>query len=324
MTKLTTRAYKKGTIFVEDFALEDVSEYVKDKSNTVWIDFLSPKHKDLVALAEELDLHELAVEDALHAHQRPKVDYYESHLFLACHAVSMNKDDGTLAISEINAFVKGNCLITVRKDEAFSMESVFARWNLIPQNGVNVSFLLYGLLDVVIDGYLDILLEFDDYYDEIGESIFEESDIDLMHQKEWFNMRRSLVQFHRLIISMREAVNILMRREHNVISDEMLPYFHDVYDHIIRASESTDTLRDIVSTIIDTNITLRDYRQNQIMKNVTSWAAIIAIPTLITGYYGMNVPFPGYESHNGVWVASGLIITMSLALFWTFRKNDWL
>ena len=98
-------------------------------------------------------------------------------------------------------------------------------------------------------------------------------------------MRRALVQFHRLVVPMREAVSGLMRREHTAVAEELYPYYQDVYDHILRVSESTDALRDLVSTIVETNLSLRDYRQNQVMKKVTSWAAIIAVPTLITGYY---------------------------------------
>ena len=107
-------------------------------------------------------------------------------------------------------------------------------------------------------------------------------------------MRQALEPFHRLVVPMREAVSGLMRREHGDRSTRRsIPYYQDVYDHVLRVSESTDALRDLVSTIVETNLSLRDYRTNQIMKKVTSWAAIIAVPTLITGCYGMNVPYPG-------------------------------
>ena len=108
-----------------------------------------------------------------------------------------------------------------------------------------------------------------------------------------------MVRFHRLVVPMREAVSSLMRREHAAVSEELYPYYQDVYDHILRVSESTDSLRDLVSTIVETNLSLRDYRQNQIVKKVSSWAAIIAVPALITGYYGMNVPYPGSGKHLG-------------------------
>ncbi len=98
---------------------------------------------------------------------------------------------------------------------------------------------------------------------------------------------------------MREAVSSIMRRENAGVSEELYPYFQDVYDHILRVSESSDSLRDLVSSLVETNISLRDYRQNQIVKKVSSWAAIIAVPALITGYYGMNVPYPGSGAHVG-------------------------
>src|SRR5690606_31414170 len=115
-------------------------------------------------------------------------------------------------------------------------------------------------------------------------------------QRHWFEMRRSLVRFHRLVVPMREAISGLMRRENAIVGADLLPYYQDLYDHILRVSESSESLRDLVSTIVETNLSLRDYRQNLVMKKVTSWAAIVAVPTLITGFYGMNVPYPGSGS----------------------------
>jgi magnesium transporter len=137
-------------------------------------------------------------------------------------------------------------------------------------------------------------------------------------------MRRSLVRFHRLVMPMRETVNGLMRREHPAVAAELLPYYQDVYDHVLRVSESTDALRDLVGTIVDANLALRDYRTNQIMKKVTSWAAIIAVPTLITGYYGMNVPYPTSGETAGVVVSAVLMVLMAVGLYGVFKKKDWL
>jgi magnesium transporter len=137
-------------------------------------------------------------------------------------------------------------------------------------------------------------------------------------------MRRALVRFHRLAVPMREAVSTLMRREHDFVPDELYPYYQDLYDHILRVSESTDSLRDLVSTIVETNISLRDFRQNQVMKKVTSWAAIVAVPTLVTGFYGMNVPYPGFETHWGAWTSVGLMGALSLGLYGVFKKRGWL
>ena len=137
-------------------------------------------------------------------------------------------------------------------------------------------------------------------------------------------MRQALVRFHRLVIPMREAVSGLMRHEHSIVPEELYPYYQDVYDHVLRVTEATDSLRDLVSTIVETNLSLRDYRQNQVMKKVTSWAAIIAVPTLVTGFYGMNVPYPGFARHSGFVVSAVLMLALSLTLYIMFRRKEWL
>jgi magnesium transporter len=310
---------------VEDFPLADVSDHLEDPDTVVWVDFCRPTEEDLRDLEEELSLHELAVEDALGAHQRPKVDRYTSHLFLSCHAVRVDPDEGDLVKSEIDAFVGARWLVTVRKDEGFPLDPVLQRWDRSPDLAKNgVSFLLYGLLDVVVDGYFEAVQAFDEFYDEISEQIFSEHPLEPSDQQHWFHMRKALVHFHRLAVPMREVVSGLMRRENTAVSETLYPYFQDVYDHILRVTESTDALRDLISTIVETNLSLRDYRQNLVMKKVTSWAAIIAVPTLITGYYGMNVPYPGFGRTSGVIVSSVLIVVLSVALYMSFRKREWL
>ena len=199
------------------------------------------------------------------------------------------------------------------------------RWDRSPDLLINgVTFLLYGLLDVVIDSYFETVQAFDDFYDEISEGIFSDKPLDPAQQRHWFQMRRALVRFHRLVVPMREAISGLMRREHSAVSPDLYPYYQDVYDHVLRVTESTDTLRDLVATIVETNLSLRDYRQNQVMKKVTSWAAIIAVPTLITGYYGMNVPFPGSGKDWGVVLSAVLVVVLSSALYAIFRRREWL
>lgn len=320
-----TRVYRKGALDAEGFPVADVSEYLEEPDTVVWVDFCGPTKDELHEVAAELGLHELAVEDALGPHQRPKVDRYDSHLFLSCHGVKVNAEQSGLEEAEIDAFIGTRWLVTVRKDDGFSMAPVLARWDRSPDlAGSGVSFLLYGLLDVVVDSYFDTVQAFDDFYDTISEGIFSDEPLDPAQQRNWFEMRRALVRFHRLVVPMREAVSGLMRREDAVVSKVLYPYYQDVYDHILRVSESTDSLRDLVSTIVETNLSLRDYRQNQIMKKVTSWAAIIAVPTLITGYYGMNVPYPGFAQTWGVIASTALVVLCSLALYLSFKQRDWL
>jgi magnesium transporter len=321
----TTRVWRKGVLDGEDFPLSEVSDQLADPDTLVWVDFCNPSKELLFELAGELGLHELAVEDALGPHQRPKLDKYESHSFLSCHAVRVEEGEARLAETEIDAFINPRYLITVRKDEGFSMTPVVRRWDRSPDLVAHgVSFLLYGLLDVVIDGYFETVERFDEFYDVVSEGLFADEPLSPDEQRNWFEMRRALVRFHRLVFPMREAISGLMRREHSALPDVLYPYYQDVYDHVLRVNEATDSLRDLVSTIVETNISLRDYRQNQVMKKVTSWAAIIAVPTLITGWYGQNVPYPGSGETWGVWVAAALLIGVSGSLFVLFRRHGWL
>ena len=320
----TTRAYRDGVVEAENFSVADVSEFLSEADTIVWVDMCSPSKDDLHALAEELGLHELAVEDALSEHQRPKLDHYETHLFLSVNAVWVD-ESATLHNTEVDAFISPRWIITVRKNDEFPIDHVVRRWDRSADLAkYGVSFLLYGILDVIVDGYFDAVQVFDDFYDRVSEDLFSEQPLDPSKQRYWFEMRRALVHFHRLVVPMREAVSSLMRREHAAVDEGLYPYFQDVYDHILRVSESTDALRDLVSTIVETNIILRDYRQNQVMKKVTSWAAIVAVPTLITGYYGMNVPFPGSGDTWGWITALALVVVCSVALYALFRKHEWL
>jgi magnesium transporter len=321
---IRTRAYCDGILEESDFPVAHVSDYLARDGVVVWVDFCGPSAGDLHELAEELGLHELAIEDSLEAHQRPKLDHYASHKFLVCHAVRLDESGGLL-VAEIDAFINDRWLVTVRKNGDFDLAPVLARWDRSSDLAIHgVGFFLYGFLDVVVDGYFDTVQCFDEFYDTISEGIFSEKPIPPSEQKHWFQTRQSLIRFHRLVVPMREAVSALMRREHSAISDSLYPYYQDVYDHVLRVTESTDALRDLIATIVETNLSLRDYRTNQIAKQVTSWAAIIAVPTLITGWYGMNVPYPGFNQVWGVWAAAALVVVVSGGLYAVFKRKEWL
>jgi len=320
---MRSRAYRKGELVAEGFPLEEISDHLAEADTVVWFDLCNPEPSELEQLKDELNLHELAVEDALEPHQRPKLDHYDKHFFLSCHIVELA---GNVSINktEIDSFVGDRWLITVRKGDDLDIDLVVKRWDRSADLAVfGVPFLLYGLLDVVTDSYFTVIDHFDDYYEHASEALFEEHPLDPADQRERFRARQSLVMIHRLVNGLREAVSSLLRRD-DLVPTELDPYYQDVYDHLLRANEATDTLRELVTSLVEANITLRDFRQNQVMKQVTSWAAIIAVPTLITGYYGMNVKYPGLNTSWG-WIASlVLVFGCSLALFLVFRKKGWL
>jgi magnesium transporter len=317
-----TRAYSDGKLISENFPVAEVSDFLEKPGVVVWVDVCEPCAEDMEELQAELGFHELAIEDALGGHQRPKLDHYPNHQFLVMYSVSL--EAGRLEKVEIDAFIHDRWLVTVRKDEGFKLEPLLERWDRSEDLAVHgVGFLVYGLLDILIDQTFATLDQFDEFYDDVSDSVFSE-DKPIQPSQNWFDMRKSLIQLHRLVVPTREAVSALMRRDDGLVDEELYPYYQDVYDHVLRISESTDALRDLVSTIVETNLSLRDFRTNQVMKKVTSWAAIIAVPTLITGWYGMNVPYPGLGKHWAVWAAGGLIVGCSALLYMMFKRNEWL
>ncbi len=322
---VTTRLYRNGVLELEGFPVQDISDYVQDPSAVVWLDYCSPSADDLAAISEELGLHALAVEDAIHEHQRPKLDRYDSHLFLTSYAVSLNATTGELATSEIAAFVTSRALVTVRKDEGYDINSMLRRWDESSDLAkYGVGFLLWGLLDDIVDGHFATVQQLDSAIETLEDLLFDDRPRDTEVQRRSFELRKSLVLLRRVVLPMREVVNSLLRRDLHVVDEAMSPYYQDVYDHVLRATEWTESLRDLVTTILETNLTIQGNRMNLIMKKVTSWAAIIAVPTAVTGFYGQNVPYPGFAAHWGFLISTALIVVLSVGLYWSFRRRDWI
>ncbi|GAB2451479.1 magnesium transporter [Conyzicola lurida] len=321
---VTTRLYRAGKLVKTDFPVAEISDYCEEKDATVWADFTSPTAEDLAAIEEELGLHHLAVEDAVHDHQRPKLDRYDSHLFLAAYAVRLDEKTNELHKTEIKAFITPNAVVTVHP-EGFDLSPVLQRWDANPDLAVNgASFLLWGLLDVVVDGHFDTVQQLDAAIEAHEDLLFDGKNHGNEIQRDSFELRKNLVQLRRAVLPMREVVNTLMRRDNGLTDPEMVPYFQDVYDHVLRATEWTESLRDLVATIVDTNLSIQGNRMNLIMKKVTSWAAIIAVPTAITGFFGQNLRFVGFATEWGVWLSTGLIAATSVTLYLSFKRRDWL
>ena len=319
-----TRVYRKGVLEAEDFPVADVSDYLADSSAIVWFDLCEPTMADLASIGEELGLHELAVEDAVHESQRPKLDRYKSHLFVTAYSVVLNTATGELDTHEVAAFLTSQALVTVRKSPGFDIDEVVRRWDSSDVAAVSTGLLFYGLLDYVVDTHFEAVQSLDSQIEALEDQLFEDNPKDRDMQRRTFELRKSLVLLRRVVLPMREVVNTLMRRDLNVVGPELMPYFQDVYDHVLRATEWTESLRDLVTTILETHLTVRGNRLNVIMKQVTSWAAIIAVPTAVTGFYGQNVPYPGFGHLTGFWASTLIMLSLSVLLYVVFRRKDWL
>jgi magnesium transporter len=291
----------------------------------VWLDLCDPDSADFAMIAEEFGLHALAVEDAGHEHQRPKLDRYRTHLFLSAYAVG-TEPGGALWATEVAVFITPNALITIRKGDRLDPQGFVDRWDESADLAkYGVGFLVHGLLDFLVDGHFQAVQELDERIEALEDLLFEEGRDEIQAvQRKSFELRKSLVRLRRVVLPMREVVNTLLRRDLHVVSEPMMPYYQDVYDHVLRATEWTESLRDLVSSVMETNLTVQGNRMNLIMKKVTSWAAIIAVPTAVTGFYGQNVPYPGFGAHSGFWTSTAVMAVLSLLLYLSFKRRDWI
>lgn len=320
-----TRCYRHGALVDEGFSLDQLDEHLAERGSLVWVDLFQPSLQQLQTVGDELDLHSLAVEDAARGRQRPKLNRYENHDFLSAYAVRLDAETGELRTSEIAAFITHSALVTVRMDDGFPIGELVEHLDQnIELTTHGVSALLHGVLDFVIDGHFVAVQALDEQIESLEDLLFDDKPHDSDVQRRSFELRKSLVELRRVVLPMREVVNTLIRRDVDLVPGEMAPYFQDLYDHVLRATEWTDSLRDLVSTIVETNLTIQGNRLNIITKKVTSWAAIIAVPTAITGFYGQNLPFPGFAQPSGFITSALLIVGVSGTLYFVFKRKDWL
>lgn len=316
----------------DEFEFSQISDYLTQDDAVVWVDLCEPDHESLSGLADELGLNEWAVEDAVAPeHERVKAAVYPTHTFCTVYAVQVDTDAvaspdrSALSTHRISAFVLANTLITVRLSPLFDMNVVVQRWDEINAQHYGVGALLHGLLDVVVDGHFDAVQALDDGLDSIEGELFDDRGSRGNLQRRTYQVRKDLVDFRRVVLPMREVITSIQHSRLDTQSaPELDPHFTDLYDHVMRVSEWTESLRDLVTTVFETNLSLQDARLNIVMKKLTGWAAIIAVPTAITGFYGQNVPYPGYDSPWGFVASTTIIAVIIVGLYIMFRRRDWL
>jgi magnesium transporter len=262
-----TRMYRQGVLEAKDFPAAQISDFLDEPDTVVWLDLCEPDQADLEVISAEFGLHPLAVEDAVQQHERPKLDRYQDHAFLTAYAVDLDRTTGKLKTSELAAFVTARALITVRKDTGFDIDGVVARWDGSTDLAAHgVGYLLWGLLDFVDDGHFATVQQLDEAIESLEDLLFDDRPHAAEVQRRSFELRKSLVVLRRLVLPMREVVNTLLRRDLGLVDEAMGPYFQDVYDHVLRATEWTESLRDLVSSVLVTNLTIQGNRMISIMK----------------------------------------------------------
>ena len=320
-----TRAWRNGTAAERDFSVDRISDLIAEDGTFVWVDYTDPDPTDLEHVEAELGIHALAVEDAVERGQRPKLDRYRDSLFLVVYDVDGLDHAGDLTVHEVKAFVTAHALVTIHGADVDtgSVERRLEATTDLADHGV--PWLVWGLLDAVTDHATSAVEDIERRIDELEEDLFEHgTPREQQIQRRSFRLRKALGVLRRQVVPTRDSVASLLHGDAETISNGIRPYFRDVEDHLVSITDSVDQLRDAVSSVLDTNLNLASNRQNTVMKKVTSWAAIIAIPTAITGFFGQNLKFPGMGQWSGLYFSLGLIIASSLTLYRVFKTKDWL
>lgn len=327
---ITCRVYHDGTLKDEVPFDPAVVREASEDGRFIWLDVVDPTDDELARLQDELGLHELAVEDSRKWGQRAKVDFYAEHLFLVAHGIGL--DDGDeLVDREVHLFAGGDrYLVTVRREPRFDFSKAAPRLDSTPElTREGIGFLLYLMLDEIVDGYLDVVERFEDVSDDIesdiaGEEDGAEADGTQLLAHRIFRTRHQVVRFRRLAAPMREVVDLLVETP-TIVTPALVPYYRDVLDHVIRAMELMDNVRDLLTSARELQLAQASNRLNVVMKKLSGWAAIILIPTLIAGVYGMNFRhIPELRWAFGYPFAIAVMAVAALILYRVFKARDWL
>jgi magnesium transporter len=309
---------------VADVEVNDIGEALKQTDRFIWIGLHEPKEDLLRQVQQEFGLHDLAIEDAHRAHQRPKLERYGDSLFVVLHTAQMNREQGRLNFGETHLFVGPQYVVSVRHRSALSYAEVRARCEATPQLLCKgPGFVLYALMDAIVDQYFPLVDVLEDELEALEVEIFGEAFSRETTQR-IYRLKRQLLEVKRAVAPLVDVCNRLMRFDLALIPEDTRPYFRDVYDHVIRINEMVDVQRELLTTALEANLSLVAVAQNEVMKRLAGWAAIIAVPTMIAGVYGMNFEFmPELKWPLGYPLVMGAMLGACGLLYFHFKRSGW-
>ncbi|MEJ7738068.1 MAG: magnesium/cobalt transporter CorA [Chitinophagaceae bacterium] len=321
---VNSAAYSNGRR-VANIELCDISEVLKESDKFVWIGLHEPSVEMLAEVQREFGLHELAIEDAHRAHQRPKLEAYGDSLFIVLRTAQMNIKEHHIDFGETHFFLGTNYIISVRHGSSISYKDVRSRCESTPHLlGKGPGFALYAVMDSIVDQYFPVIEALEKELEELEEKIFGKK-MARETTEQIYQLKRQLLEVKRAVTPLIDICNRLVRFDLEVIPEGTRPYFRDIYDHAIRINEMVDNARELLTSALDANFSLISIAQNEMSKRFAGWAAIIAVPTAIAGIYGMNFEFmPELQWKYGYYAALCLTFGSSCLLYYLFKRSGWL
>lgn len=307
-----------------DIDLDRISDVLaRDDGSFVWVGLYQPSEQILDKMQEEFGLHDLAIEDAQLAHQRPKVESYGNSLFVA--AQTAQTVDDRIAYGETMIFLGPRYLLTVRHNAALSYAPARQRVEREPELlALGPSYGLYAILDFIVDNYLPIVRHFHDLLQQLETDIFSETyRRDVMVRL--YELKRQLTDMRQRTAPMQDVVAQLSRSTSPLVPEEVKLYFRDVYDHASRVNDGIDSMRDLLGTAMNVNQSLVTLAQGEVVKKLAGWAALLAVPTLVASWYGMNfVNMPELHHPHGYVVMIAVVAVACIILYRYLKKVRWL
>lgn len=324
MKEIINCAAYSGGHRVADADLNEIHEILKDKNQFVWIGLYEPSEELLARVQDEFGLHDLAVEDAHRAHQRPKIELYGDSLFIVLRTVRMEADCN-IQFGETHFFVGPNFIVVVRHGSSVAYTDVRHRCETMPELlGKGQGFVLYAIMDFIVDMYFPVVQEMELTLETIEDKVFKENP-SRETTEQIYQLKKELLDVKRAVSPLIDICNRLMRFDIKFISPETQPYFRDIYDHALRINEMVDNTRELLNTALDANFSLISISQNDTSRKFAGWAAIIAVPTMVAGFYGMNFKFmPELEWTYGYPLVVLFTVCVCVIVYYFFRRSGWL
>lgn len=315
-------AYLEGKR-LHDIPVQDISEYIQRDKCFVWVALKDAELDELAQMQQEFGLHDLAVEDARNGHQRPKIEEYGDSLFVVLHTLEFV--DGELRAGEVAIFVEENYVLSVRSRSEQGFLGVRARCEREPQQlKQGPAFVLYALMDAVVDRYFPIIDALESELDAIEEKIFTQK-TQRANIERLYDLKRKTTQLKHAVGPLIDAVGRLHGGRVPAVCLNTQEYFRDVHDHLQRINTSINAVRDTISTAIQVSLSLVAIEENEVNKRLASWAAIFAVATVFVGIWGMNFKImPELDWKYGYPLALGIVASVCSYLYYRFRKAGWL
>lgn len=315
-------AYQDGAKLA-DIPIEEISDYLERPGCFVWVALRDATDAELTEMQREFSLHELAVEDARHGHQRPKIEEYGDTLFAVTHVVETVATE--LVVGEVDIFVGHNFILSVRNRSSHHLLGVRERCEREPELlRQGAGFVLYALMDAVVDRYFPLLDDFESALEQIEEHIFDK-DSARYNIERLYELKHRIMVLRHAVAPLMEAVGKLQGGRVPAVCLDSKEYFRDVHDHLARINASIDSLRDTIGTAIQVSLSTVAIEQNEIGKRLAAWAGIFAVVTALAGIWGMNFEgMPELKWEYGYPAALLLIAGAATFLFYRFRRAGWL